>query len=222
MEAKHEGGHYLKVKYEWLALNGEAIELQKLDSGFFRDWNLIQIEGEEPKPAEPVAAVDPKAAAKKPAAAPGKPDPKKGGAPGALEEITDNRPRIISYTKDFAAEAGGAGLRINDEMAKKIADSYIKVEVIEVNRETQEESLRDSVSIDISCLLFPSIPNVEFQWAFDKLKPMSLHYLNFKITSDQPLLSDFMRKKLNPLQIHLLACKDIPYKTEHKFKPIHC
>ncbi len=51
---------------------------------------------------------------------------------------------------------------------------------------------------------------------------MSLHYLNFKITSDQPLLSDFMRKKLNPLQIHLLACKDIPYKTEHKFKPIHC
>ena len=41
MEAKHEGGHYLKVKYEWLALNGEAIELQKLDSGFFRDWNLI-------------------------------------------------------------------------------------------------------------------------------------------------------------------------------------
>ena len=135
MEAKHEGGHYLKVKYEWLAVNGEAIELQKHDSGFFRDWTLLQIEGEEPKPAEPVAPVDPKAAAAKKAPAPAKPDPKKGGAPGALEEITDNRPRTITLTKDFAAEAGGAGLKINEEIAKKIVDSYIKVEVWEVNRE---------------------------------------------------------------------------------------
>ena len=47
-------------------------------------------------------------------------------------------------------------------MAKKIADSYIKVEMIEVNRETQEETVRDSVSLDISCLLFPAGPNVEF------------------------------------------------------------
>jgi hypothetical protein len=69
-------------------------------------------------------------------------------------------------------------------MAKKIADSYIKVEMIEVNRETQEETVRDSVSLDISCLLFPAGPNVESQWTFDKMKPMSLHYLSFKVTSD--------------------------------------
>lgn len=41
MEAKHEGGHYLKVKYEWLQVNGDVIEMQKYDSGFFRDWTLI-------------------------------------------------------------------------------------------------------------------------------------------------------------------------------------
>ena len=168
-----------------------------------------------------MAAVDPKAAAAKKAPAPaGKPDPKKAG--GALEEITDNRPRIISLTKDFAAEAGGLGLKINEDLAKRIADTLLKVEVYDVNRETQEETLKDSVTIDISSLLYPSTPNVEIAWTFDKLKIMQLHYLTFKIQSDQPLLSEFLRKKLNPLQINLLACKDIPYKTEHKYKPIHC
>jgi hypothetical protein len=96
------------------------------------------------------------------------------------------------------------------------------VEVYDVNRETQEETLRDSVTIDISSLLYPATPNVEVAWTFDKLKIMQLHYLTVKIQSDQQLLSDFLRKKLNPLQLNLLACKDIPYKTEHRFKPIHC
>lgn len=113
--------------------------MQKLDSGFFKDWTLLQIEGEEPKPVEPVAVVDPKsaAAAKKPPPAQAKPDPKKPA--GALEEITDNRPRTITLTKDFAAEAGGAGLKINEEVAKKLSTALIKIDVCEVNRETQEE-----------------------------------------------------------------------------------
>jgi hypothetical protein len=156
LEAKHEGGHYLKVKYDWLGAGDASEPLQKVDTGFFRDWTVVQIEGEEPKPVEAAAPVDPKAAAaKKAPAAPAKVDPKKGGG-GALEEITDNRPRIITITKDFAAEAGGAGLKINEEWAKKIAETSIKVEVFDVNRETQEESLKDSVVIDISCMLFPS------------------------------------------------------------------
>jgi hypothetical protein len=134
MEAKHEGGHYFKIKYEWISVNGDVIEMQKLDSGFLKDWTLLQIEGEEPKPPEPVVA-DPKAAAKKPPAAPAKPDPKKGGGT-VLEEITDNRPRTISLTKDFAADAGGLGLKINEELAKRLSDTSIKIEVIEVNRET--------------------------------------------------------------------------------------
>ena len=34
------------------------------------------------------------------------------------------------------------------------------------------------------------------------------------------MLSDFYRKKLNPMQINLVSVKDIPFKTEPKFKPI--
>ena len=134
MEAKHEGGHYLKIKYDWLSNDPNDVNLQQIDSGFFRDWTVLQIEGEEPKPAEPVAPVDPKAAAKKPPAPAGKADPKKPG--GALEEITDNRPRIITLTKDFAGEAGGLGLKINEDLAKRIADTLLKIEVYDVNRET--------------------------------------------------------------------------------------
>jgi hypothetical protein len=217
-EAKHEGGHYLKIRYEWLS--ADSVDLQKLDSGFMRDWTLLQIEGEEPKPVEQAAAIDPKAAAaKKAPAAPAKADPKKGPA-GALEEITDNRPRIVTLTKDFGVETGP--LRVTEDVAKRFADLQIKVEVIEVNRETQEEIVRDTVNLDMSCLLYPTTPNLEVMWSFDKLKPMSLHYLTLKVSSDQPLLSEFLRKKLNPLQLNLIACKDIPYKTEHRYKPIHC
>lgn len=46
--------------------------------------------------------------------------------------------------------------------------------------------------------------------------------MQITIQSPQPMLSEFLRKKLNPLQLQLVACKDIPYKTESKFKPIYC
>lgn len=35
------------------------------------------------------------------------------------------------------------------------------------------------------------------------------------------MLSEFYRKKLNPMQINLVGVKDIPFKTEHKYKPIY-
>ena len=35
------------------------------------------------------------------------------------------------------------------------------------------------------------------------------------------MLNEFLRKKLNPLQITLVSMKDIPYKTEPKYKPIY-
>jgi hypothetical protein len=89
MEVKHEGGHYFKIKYEWINVQGDVIDFSKHETGFFRDWTLIKIEGEEPKPPEQEAVGGKGAPAKKPPAQ-AKPDPKKGGA---LEEITDNRPR---------------------------------------------------------------------------------------------------------------------------------
>ena len=58
-------------------------------------------------------------------------------------------------------------------------------------------------------------------WRFDKMQSQQLLYLNLKISSEQALLSDFYRKKLNPLQINLVSVKDIPFKTEPKYKPIY-
>lgn len=52
------------------------------------------------------------------------------------------------------------------------------------------------------------------------MKTMELHYLEIKIKSEQPMLTEFYRKKLNPMVINLVACKDIPFKTEPKYKPI--
>lgn len=56
-----------------------------------RDWTLLQIEGE--KPIEIQAVDDSKAVKGKPPPAKGAPPTKAAG--GALEEITDNRPRVI-------------------------------------------------------------------------------------------------------------------------------
>ena len=50
---------------------------------------------------------------------------------------------------------------------------------------------------------------------------MQIHYLTLQIISEQPMLSDYLRKKLNPLLINLVAIKDIPFKTEPKYKPIY-
>jgi hypothetical protein len=72
------------------------------------------------------------------------------------------------------------------------------VKVCKTDRETQEETEEETISIDISCLLFPR-NDVMFEWKFDKLKTPEIHYLTIKVESDTPLLSDFLAKKLNPL-----------------------
>ena len=144
---KHESGHYLKVKYDWInSVVGEAINFPVHDTGFLKDWNLYQIEGEEPIVQE---EVDPKAkaAAKKPS------DAKKGGA-SKLEEVADNRPRTVNYERDFAAEANGIGLEITEEVAIKFSEAVLNLQVFETNTETQEEALIETIQIDLSCLLF--------------------------------------------------------------------
>ena len=49
---------------------------------------------------------------------------------------------------------------------------------------------------------------------------MEITYLEIKVKSEQPMLTEFYRKKLNPLLINLVSCKDVPFKTEPKYKPI--
>ena len=75
----------LKIRYDWMSPQGEDFEMKDFDTAPFKEWTLLQVEGEEPIPPEPVVT-DPKAAAKK---APAKPTGK------VVEEIIDNRPRTI-------------------------------------------------------------------------------------------------------------------------------
>lgn len=89
-------------------------------------------------------------------------------------------------------------MRITEEVAKRFAETYLKIDIYEVNRETQEEKLRDTIKIDLSCLLYPK-ERIEYKWTFDRVKPLQIHYLNVTVISEQPLLSEFLRKKLNPL-----------------------
>ena len=42
MEINHEGGHYLKIKYDWInVVPGEPITFPVIDTGFLKDWDLV-------------------------------------------------------------------------------------------------------------------------------------------------------------------------------------
>ena len=44
IECHHEAGHYLKVKYDWINVagaEGSDITFPIIETGFFRDWNLL-------------------------------------------------------------------------------------------------------------------------------------------------------------------------------------
>jgi hypothetical protein len=46
---KHEGGHNLKVKYDWFRPeSADKLAFYEVDSGFLKEWTLIQVEGEDP------------------------------------------------------------------------------------------------------------------------------------------------------------------------------
>ena len=48
LEAFHEGGHYIKVKFDWISLDNEnKATFPVHDAGYFKEWTTVQIEGEE-------------------------------------------------------------------------------------------------------------------------------------------------------------------------------
>ena len=48
---------------------------------------------------------------------------------------------------------------------------------------------------------------------YDKLKTQALQRFEIQIESDLPIMSSFLRKKLNPFQVTVLGFKDVPFKT---------
>ena len=123
MEVKHEEGHYLKVKFDWIEVNPgtSEISLPQTDTGFLKDWTLLQIEGEDPVPVEEtlVEVTQNKPGGK--AAPAKKADPKKNQKTVTLEEITEKRPMTVKFERDCALEANGEGLEITEEVAIKFS-----------------------------------------------------------------------------------------------------
>jgi len=96
----------------------------------------------------------------------------------------------------------------------------MNVQLFRVHRETLEETLTDEYPLDLSALLFETLPDKQICFKFDKLKAIEILYFNISISTNEPILTPFMRNKLNPLMVNLVACKDVPYKTEPEYKPI--
>lgn len=203
-EIFHEKGHFVKLKYNWI--NKDTLEQDKLETDYVKDWVVIRKEGVEGQAevAEPV-----KDDKKKPPAK----DPKKAQV---MEEINDSTPTVVKYTKSFEEFP----LKVTEEVANKWSKMIMKIDVYEYNREANEDRLKDSTELDLSFFLFPQTP-VSSEWEFEKLKLYWINYLKIKVSSNNPMLSEFLRKKLNPLQIFILAAKDVPEKTDPKFLPIY-
>ena len=68
----------------------------------------------------------------------------------------------------------------------------------ELDPESNEEKEIDQVTIDVSCFIFP-LAGETYEWKLEQLKSEKLDYLQIKITTSNGLLSEFHRKKLNPL-----------------------
>lgn len=200
IELKQEAGHNLRIKYDWMLPVGESYESKETETPVFKEWTLLQIEGEEPVPKEEAI-----------------PSPAKKGAPPAkgkqVEEVTDNRPRTIQYKRDIMEETGSA-VKFTEQIASKFVSQYLTVEIMEGDKTIEK------FFISLSEMIWPESENV-FKWKFNKMHTMAIHWIEIKITTSTALLTPFLRHKLNPLMITLVACKDIPAKTDPKFKPIY-
>jgi hypothetical protein len=48
LDCTHEGGHNIRLKYDWFQSQDLSLVPLEVDTGLFREWTLIKTEGEEP------------------------------------------------------------------------------------------------------------------------------------------------------------------------------
>lgn len=100
--------------------------------------------------------------------------------------------------KNFGEDMG-APQKILEEVARYFETFALHLTVWKTDRETQEETLAESRDIDMSNLLFNNKKDGSQTWVFDKMQTVEIHYLKLTLHWDQPLLNNFLRRKLNPL-----------------------
>ena len=71
-------------------------------------------------------------------AAPGKKPPAQAAKPGQgkMEDINDNRPRIVNYERDVAEANGGIGLEVTEEVAIRMSEAMLSLQVFDLDKET--------------------------------------------------------------------------------------
>lgn len=174
MDLKHEGGHNLKIKYEWLQLQNEDFEMTEIDTGMLKEWTLLQIEGEEPVKEE---VIDPRASPMKKVAP-------KTSVKNVVEEIIDNRPRTVQYKRDCAAENGDLGIRFTEQIATKFQTTVMKISVLE------NEKVVERIQLDLSGLLF-----IQTQVQVRKVGLLTLFLANLEIRSFENACHTVFRNK---------------------------
>jgi len=83
------------------------------------------------------------------------------------------------------------------------------ISLVDTNPETGEETLIQTLNMDISGLIYSST-STTLEWNFNTLTTSKVHNLKITLTSSGPFLSDYFKKKLNPLFVKISACKQIP------------
>lgn len=112
---------------------------------------------------------------------------------------------------------------MSDAYIRKLCsnEGRMSLTLIDTNPETGEETVFDTLILDLSGFVYPDKPH-KMDWTFENLKFSKLNYLKLSISTTGPMLSEFWKKKLNPLLVNIVAAKSIPIKEDNSYAPIYC
>ncbi|CAD8173492.1 unnamed protein product [Paramecium octaurelia] len=115
-------------------------------------------------------------------------------------------PPIVTYSYEKVFDQ----IRFIDSLAevlskKKLYMYFVNADDMKVMQEFQ---------FDYSLML--NTPSFEF--AFSKMRIMEILDFKFNIQSDKPLLHEQLRAKLNPFQVEIVSCENIPVQAQKSYE----